>query len=166
MKFENSLVKDVLKIRSKYTNHVGIEIEAEGKNLPQIDTPVWKSERDPSLRGESYEYVLRKPVPFDMTNQVLAQVGEEWEKVGAKIKDSPNAGVHIHINASDLTVTQLFNLISLYLVVEHVLVAACGVDRIGNLFCLRASDAEYLIDVIESAVRENDLSHFHSDDIR
>jgi hypothetical protein len=166
MKFETMKVKDVLRIRGKLTNHVGIEIEVEGSNLPEIDTEVWKSERDQSLRGESWEYVLRTPVPFNMTDSVLAQMQEEWKTHNAVIKNSPNAGVHVHINASDLTVTQLFNFISLYLVVENVLVNTCGVDRVGNLFCLRASDAEYLIDVIQDAVRENDLSLFHTDDLR
>lgn len=166
MKFERMLVGNVLKIRGKLTNHVGIEIETEGTSLPNIDTEVWKSERDGSLRGESWEYVLRSPVPFNETDSVLAQMQEEWTTHNSVIKNSPNAGVHVHINCSDLTVTQLFNFISLYLVVENVLVNTCGIDRVGNLFCLRASDAEYLIDVIQDAVRENDLKLFHTDDLR
>lgn len=166
MKYENMLIGDVLKIRGKYTNHIGIEIETEGKNLPHIDTPVWKSERDPSLRGESFEYVLRKPVRFDEVNRVLNEMQKHWHDAGSEIKDSPNAGVHVHINVSDLTVAQMYNFVSLYLVVENILIAQCGVDRIGNLFCLRASDAEYLLDVIGNSITDADMNKFHTDDLR
>ncbi len=71
MKYENRLVKDVLGIKSRLSNHIGIEIEVEGESLPHVDTEVWKSEQDNSLRGESYEYVLRRPVPFEETQSVL-----------------------------------------------------------------------------------------------
>ncbi len=166
MKYENKLVKDVLRIESEYTDHQGIEIETEGRNLPRIDSRVWKSEADGSLRGESYEYVLRKPIPFGKEKEALAALKEEWKQAESVIKNSPNAGVHVHINCSDLTVTQLFNYISLYLVVEEILVNKCGVDRIGNLFCLRASDAEYLIEMLMTSVRNQDLHVLHTDDLR
>lgn len=166
MRFEDKTVAEALKIKSKLSDHVGIEIEAEGRRLPNIDTEVWKSEQDNSLRGESFEYVLRQPVPFSLTTEVLAQIQEEWKQNEAKIKNSPNAGVHVHINCSDLTVKQLYNYISLFLVVENILVDASGKDRIGNLFCLRASDAEFLIDALGLAIREQDLRILHTDELR
>lgn len=166
MKYERKLVKDVLGLRGRYTNHLGIEIETEGRRLPVVDTEVWKSERDGSLRGDAWEYVLRKPVAFGDEVAALDELRHICDENGAVIKDSPNAGVHVHVNCSDLTVTQLFNFISLYLVVEEMLVAKCGEDRVGNLFCLRASDAEYLIDALIHAVREQDLRSLHSDDLR
>lgn len=166
MKYENKLVKDVLGLRGRYTDHVGIEIETEGTRLPQIDNEVWKSEQDNSLRGESFEYVLRQPVPFKETQNVLSMVGDEWKAARSQIKNSPNAGVHVHINCSDLTVTQLINFISLYLVVENILVSKCGEDRVGNLFCLRACDAEFLIDMLAVAIKEQDLRILHTDELR
>ncbi len=166
MKYEAKTVKQVLRIEKDFTDHQGIEIETEGNNLPHVDTKVWKSEADGSLRGESYEYVLRKPIPFGAEKAALAELKEAWVTQGSKIKNSPNAGVHVHINCSDLTVTQLFNYISLYLVVEEILVNKCGVDRIGNLFCLRASDAEYLIDMLVESVKQQNLHILHTDDLR
>ncbi|QHJ80962.1 MAG: hypothetical protein [Caudoviricetes sp.] len=165
-KYERKTVAQVMGIESKYTDHQGIEIETEGSSLPMINTPVWKSEADNSLRGESFEYVLRKPIRFGEEDKALAEIKEHWEGNGAKIKDSPNAGVHVHINCSDLTVTQLFNYISLYLVVEELLIAKCGDDRVGNLFCLRASDADYLIEMLAESVRSQDLRMLHTDDLR
>ena len=165
-KYERKTVGQVLSIRSEYTDHQGIEIETEGKRLPEINTPVWKSEADNSLRGESFEYVLRRPIPFGKEREALAELKEAWTEARSIIKDSPNAGVHVHINCSDLTVTQLYNYISLYLVVEELLIAKCGPDRVGNLFCLRASDAEYLIDMLVESVRNQDLRLLHTDDLR
>lgn len=166
MKFENRLVSDVLGKPSKLSNHVGIELEIEGEDLPEVTNAYWKSERDGSLRGESYEYVLRKPIPHKEAQKALQQIAGIWEQNESKIKDSPNAGTHVHVNCSDLTVVQLFNFLSLYLVIEDILIERCGKDRIGNLFCLRSCDAEYLVDVITKAVRDNDLSLFHTDDLR
>ena len=166
MSFERKLVRDVLKLQSRLTDHIGIEIEAEGTNLPRVEDGVWKSENDPSLRGESFEYVLRKPIPFNETKMALALMEEAWKSNEAVIKDSPNAGVHVHINCGDLTVTQLFNFLSLYLVVEDILVNTCGQHRIGNLFCLRACDAEYLVDMLGVAIKEQNLSVLHTDDLR
>lgn len=166
MKYERKLVGQVLGSRGNLNNHIGIELEIEGSRLPEVSTSFWKSERDGSLRGESFEYVLRKPIPFDKTKEALNEIQKEWDGAESRIKDSPNAGTHIHINCSDLTVTQLFNYVSLYLVVENILVDTCGIDRIGNLFCLRSGDAEFLVDSIVQAVREADLSVLHTDDLR
>lgn len=165
-KYERKLVGRILGIADKYTDHLGIEIETEGKNIPQVNTPTWKSEQDASLRGEAWEYVLRKPIKFGEETKALAELKEHWLENKARVKDSPNAGVHVHINCSDLTVTQLYNYISLYLVVEEILINKCGNDRIGNLFCLRASDAEYLIEMLSESVRNQDLSILHTDDLR
>lgn len=166
MKFETMLVKDVLKKKTKYTDHVGIEIETEGDSLPCIESDTWKSEADGSLRGESFEYVLRQPVLFTEVKSALDEMQQEWQNAGSTIKNSPNAGVHVHINVSDLTITQLYNFISLYMVVENILIDTCGEHRIGNLFCLRASDAEYLVEALMESCQKADISMFHTDELR
>lgn len=43
----------------------GIEIEVEGVNLPAVANNVWTTTHDGSLRGESAEYVLKKPLDID-----------------------------------------------------------------------------------------------------
>lgn len=166
MKYERKTIAQVLNKSNKLGNHVGIELEIEGRNLPEVSTTFWKSERDGSLRGESYEYVLRQPTPHVEARKALQEIASIWESHEAKIKDSPNAGTHVHVNCSDLTITQLFNFLSLYLVVEDILVDQCGKDRIGNLFCLRSCDAEFLVDTMVQAVRDADIGYFHTDDLR
>lgn len=166
MKFEQALVGKLLQKRNAYTDHVGIEIETEGSSLPNIDNDYWKSEPDGSLRGESWEYVLKKPVHYPDTKLALDNLKVSWEGNKSVIKNSPNAGVHVHINVGDLTVTQLFNFVALYMIVEDMLVDKCGEHRIGNLFCLRVTDAEYIIDMIVSAIRTSNLMALHTDEIR
>lgn len=166
MKFERILVKKVLGINTNYTDHVGIEVETEGTSIPKIDNEYWRSDADGSLRGENYEYVLKNPVKFEDVGKVLANLKQCWERAGSEVKNSPNAGVHVHINVSDLTITEMYNFISLYLVVENILIQQAGDDRIGNLFCLRASDAEYLLDVIAQSIRERNIKIYHTDELR
>lgn len=167
MRYEDKLVGNVLGKRNGYTDHIGVEIETEGQRLPKVENELWRSDIDGSLRGaEAWEYVLKEPVHKDELHKAMLALKYEWHKAKSVVKDSPNAGVHVHINVSDLTVTQLYNFISLYLVLEDILVDKCGPDRIGNLFCLRASDAEYLLDMLAEAIRTTDLSILHTDDLR
>lgn len=166
MRYEEKLVGAVLRKENGYTDHVGIELEIEGKNLPLVDTRTWRSDKDGSLRGESFEYVLKEPVPRDGIHKALCEIDAKWKGANAIIKNSPNAGTHVHINVSDLTVTELFNFLTLYFIVETPLVDQCGEDRVGNLFCLRSCDAEYLMTALEEAVRKSDLRLLHTDDLR
>lgn len=166
MKFEQRLVKDVLRKKNDYADHVGIELEIEGERLPLVDNKIWKSEKDGSLRGESFEYVLKEPVPRERVTEVLTNIASRWKDANAIIKNSPNAGTHVHINVGDLTVTQLFNFKALYLIVEDLLVDQCGVDRVGNLFCLRACDAEYLLEQLVISVRQSTLENLYTDELR
>lgn len=166
MKFEQTTIASLLNKRNKYNDHVGIEIETEGTSLPNINNDYWRSEADGSLRGESFEYVLKVPMHYPDVPLALNNMSECLKAAGSKVKDSPNAGVHVHINVGDLTVTQLFNFVALYLIVEDLLVDKCGTHRIGNLFCLRISDAEYLIDHMVKVIRAADLKLLLTDEIR
>lgn len=166
MRYEDKKVGDVLGMRNGYTDHIGVEIETEGKRLPKVDSELWRSDKDGSLRGEAWEYVLKAPVHKEELHKAIVALKYEWHKAKSVVKDSPNAGVHIHINVGDLTVTELYNFLSLYLVVEDILIDKCGENRVGNLFCLRASDAEYLLDMLAESIRKTDLSMLHTDDLR
>ncbi|AJT60758.1 putative amidoligase [Citrobacter phage CVT22] len=166
MRFEEKKVGDVLRKRNGYTDHIGVEIETEGQRLPKVDSELWRSDVDNSLRGEAWEYVLKEPVHKDKLHEAMEEMKAEWKKAKSVVKDSPNAGVHVHINVSDLTVTELYNYLALYLVMEEILIDKCGTNRIGNLFCLRASDAEYLLDMLAEAIKTTDLSILHTDDLR
>ena len=152
---------------------IGIEIEMEGENIPNYERVlmgtqnVWKGERDGSLRGQSVEFVLRRPVPRKDVNTAL-RIAKEYleEKCNAIMKPSSRTGVHVHINVRDLTLNQVFVFMITWFLVEEAMVAYCGETREGNLFCLRLKDAEALLDYAELAIRHEDLSILHTDEIR
>lgn len=145
---------------------VGVEIEVEGKNLPDV-AKYWRRELDGSLRGEeNAEYVLSSPLPIGTLPTALKYLKLAYKKSGAVVDDSVRAGVHVHVNVQGMNIVQLYNFITLYLVLEELLVKFCGPTREGNLFCLRACDAEFLIVALKMAARTKRFRHLVNDDLR
>jgi hypothetical protein len=158
-------IKDLCNLRS-VQGDVGVEIEVEGYNLPD-DVQYWKAVGDGSLKGEeSLEYVLTRPVPIDDLHGRLAILKKAFEDRNAEFDETYRAGVHVHVNVQDLTVRQLFTFVVLYLTLEELLLTFCAKHRIGNHFCLRASEAGYLPALICRAIEKQDLKSLHTDDIR
>ena len=155
------------------TNHtkgeVGLEIEMEGTNLHiDEDLGFWRGEADGSLRGdESIEYVLRKPVPRNQVAKALDELYVALREQEATIDMTHRTSVHVHINVQQLEVNEVYNFICLYLIFEDMIMdAMCSESRKGNLFCLRASDAEYLYEHIERAIEHKDLRWLNEGDVR
>lgn len=144
---------------------LGVEVEVEGINLPYLDGD-WRTENDHSLRGESREYVMREPRSLADTHSVLENLGAALNAEGTEFIESVRAGVHVHLNVQDLTIVEMYNLMTIYYIVEYILVHYCGETREGNLFCLRATDAEYQINVVEQAVKKKSLNILGDDIIR
>lgn len=151
--------------RFKTAGDVGIEIEVEGRNLPYPEK-YWKREQDGSLRGESAEYVLVKPLSLDQAAIALKSLAIDYKKAGAEIDDSVRAGVHVHVNVQTLNIVELYNFITLYLVLEELLVEFCGPTRVGNLFCLRSCDADFLVDSLKAAARGRRFRTLVDDNLR
>lgn len=164
------LVRDVFRVR-RVEGDIGMEIEAEGQRLPEPSRQHWLVTHDGSLRGEyphqACEYVFPGPKTLEQTRTALKHLENLYKERNSKVNDSPRCGVHVHINCQSLTITQLYNFMTLYLVVENLLVRWCGPDREGNLFCLRAKDAEYLLLSLKSGLRDREFRrHFYSDNLR
>src|SRR6478735_4455003 len=160
-----AVIRDLLKLK-KETGELGIEIEVEGDSIPRDPLKYWKREEDGSLRGESGEFVLRKPLPYDEMLVALQELEEAYVKWGTKVSNSIRAGVHVHVNVQELTLNQLMNFITTYVILENVLVKWCGKSREGNLFCLRCKDAEAWLQALESALERHDLKSLLQDNIR
>ena len=145
---------------------VGIEIEVEGDNLPgQLE--YWRCEHDGSLRGNSMEYVLARPLLLAEAKRALKELDKEYKKHGTVVHDSGRAGVHVHVNCQGMNIIQLYNFMVLYLMFEDVLVQWCGEDRVGNLFCLRSKDAEFLIYALCRGLEKGKFRElFATDDLR
>ena len=157
---------DLLPLR-KQDGEVGIEIEIEGEDLPSCRAnPYWKGVGDGSLRGESIEYVLKKPVKRNKVLPALRNLKTAWFKTGSVIDPSERAGVHVHINMQEETLAVTGTFMCLYYCFESVLLRYCGESREGNHFCLRVRDAEFVLRYIEHAIETGDLGSLHTDKIR
>ena len=67
------LIKNLVGIKNTYTDHVGLEFEIEGVNIPN-NVPGWRVENDGSLRGESHEYVLPEPCHINVGDLTYTQL--------------------------------------------------------------------------------------------
>lgn len=150
----------------KTTGDVGIEIEVEGTRLP-VAEKFWNNEADGSLRGaETREYVLMKPSTLKEARMALSYLDAQYKAHDTVVDDSVRAGVHVHVNVQDLNAVQLYNFMVLYLILEEPLVKWCGPHREGNLFCLRAGDADYLLGQLQQVAVTRDFGALHSDQLR
>lgn len=145
---------------------VGIEIECEGHNLLLDPSKWWKGIADGSLRGESIEYILRAPIDRAKVLESLNLLSKELAQHGSKVDESYRTSVHVHLNAQPMKMRHVFNQICLYLILEDILVEYCGKERIGNVFCLRASDAEGMIDRIRRAIKKGEYANIGQDGMR
>lgn len=144
---------------------LGVEIEVEGHNLPDAKH-YWKRDYDGSLRGECTEYVLRKAMTLPEVKKALISLNKAYKDNKTKVNDSVRAGVHIHVNVQHLTVVQLFNFMTTYIILEDLLVRYCGEYREGNLFCLRIKDADYLLYTLEKVARDKTFHKLNNDVLR
>lgn len=164
----NEKVVDLLHLKPT-EGDVGIEIEMELEDEPPITQDFknhWKLEGDGSLKVNGVEFVLKKPVKFSRVPKLLETLRTNLEKNDMEIMDSMRAGVHIHLNMQQSTMKQVMNLLCCYYPMETALTRFCGNGREGNLFCLRARDANGVISEIESAIKLNDLGVLNTDRLR
>lgn len=148
------LVKDFFNvIAPKRTNKdVGFELEVEGNNLLN-EVAGFDVTRDGSLRGDNREYVFKRPSTQRNAKLLIKRLCKELNKE-CEILDTGRAGTHVHVNVQNLSMKELLNYITLYAVMEEVLVAYCGENREGNHFCLRLIDAQFTVDTIRRGLRE------------
>lgn len=163
-------VRKIFRLPVPVEGDVGLEIEVEGSNLPRTGE-YWNVEHDGSLRGEGLdtacEYVFRQPLTLKGTKKALTYLKKQYEKNEAVVNDSPRCGVHVHVNCQKLTIVQLYNFMTAYLIFEELLVNWCGPTRVGNLFCLRVKDAEYLLYSLVRALETGDYRRsFATDELR
>lgn len=154
----------------KVTGDVGIEVEMEvskswfGKDK-RFDK-VWRVDHDGSLKNIGYECVLRKPCKIFDVDENISLIKHFLIKNNSEVQPTIRAGVHIHLNVQDLTFEEVLNLSILYYILENPIVKFCGENRVGNLFCLRARDAEYVIEVLNKFISNLNPQYLNSDSIR
>ena len=152
----------------KQSGDLGVEIEVEANNIPSADSisKYWKLEADASLRGESGEFVLKKPLSPKDLSLAFTSLGQAMKDAGTVIRPTYRAGVHVHVNVQDLTPKQLITFIATYFMLEEVFLSFCDKTRKGNHFCLRMSDASYTLDMITDMIMSSDLRKVDTEDLR
>lgn len=146
---------------------VELEVELSDRGVYPEPNAKWRMEYDGSLRGNAYEFVMRKPLPLEASKVAVREVYDCIKATGSDILDTGRAGTHVHVNVQDLSLIELYNFICCYLIVEELITETCGKYRQGNLFCLRAVDANNLVDTIEESLKHlNPLDHYNTDSIR
>lgn len=148
-------LSDILAL-AKQTGDFGIEIEVEGRNLPNVDNVVWKTEADGSLRNGK-EYIFKKAQSIKTVPVALRNLEKEFKKAAAELQFSFRTSVHVHMNMQDLTYQQILNTIYTYLLLEAPLMSFCDEGRKGNRFCLRLEDAEGAIPVFKNLFFEGEM---------
>ena len=151
----NRLVEDIFYGKPLHKGEVGIEIEVEGRGLPRAIPSYWEFHEEPSLRGEHAEYVLARPVRRSSVGSLLVYLQKKLKEASAVIHDSQRTSVHVHINVQGLYIRQVYNLLVLYTILEDIFAEYAGEDRIGNLFCLRAKDAEFWITKLRKDAKDD-----------
>ena len=123
---------------------IGIEIELEGVLrpgrgfegiLPATLEQYWVAHEDGSLHDNGCEFTLRIPLFGEDLRKALhgmmafAATQKTW-------KASLRTGIHIHLDARDLTRHQLLGLLGYYILFEPAIYSWIGAGRHANNFCV------------------------------
>jgi hypothetical protein len=122
---------------------VGIEVEVERvlRTTSVLKLPngshLWGAKEDGSLRNEGREFVSLpikgKAIPFALTT-LHGILHNEKNCVGHEF--SERTSVHVHVDARELSVEQLANVVLTYIMVEPLLYKFCGKSRHQSIFCV------------------------------
>jgi len=163
-------VYHILGLAEPKRGDVGLELEVEGNApLPHIEEKSWKTKDDGSLRGHGKEYYSKQPIKVD--DKLFERIKYLSDKLRQPqhqvLENCYRTSFHVHCNVTDFTIKQVWTAATTYWLVENLLAEYSGDDRKGNLFCLRLSDAESLIDYVVKDLRGNEpFRHIRQDRIR
>ncbi len=131
---------------------VGVEIEVETKTaMYDANIPCgWKPVREGSLRNNGIEFVMTKAFNIDVAKAKIKDMTACIEKHGPI--ESRRTSVHVHMNVQEYSPKKIWAIITCMWLLEDLISEYAGVDRKGNLFCLRASDASNIIKLASSDV--------------
>lgn len=142
----------------------GVEVELEGKNvINKTEMNIgswWVMHPDGSLRaikgGESIEYIFKYPLNINDTEKAVNVLFDYLNTAKVKVFPSYRTSIHVHVNFVMDPFRVVYNFMTLCLILDELLVSQNGDHRIGNNFCLRATDAmgqvNSLIQSIESGM--------------
>lgn len=125
---------------------VGIELEIEGTHLP--NAPPWQCKSEGSLQN-GIEYIS-KPIKAGDVEKLVDNLAKTIQLEGGKIKPSYRCSTHIHVNVLPETLENVLGFMVVFVMFEPLLLALCGPQRDGNLFCMSSFDTGDTVSSFES----------------
>jgi hypothetical protein len=137
-------IRDILGMR-RAAGEFGIELELEGRDLRNVEYPhpQWTFHEEGSLRNGGVE-VVSKVLKIAQVEDAVNAVATAITRTGAEV--DPNAhrpSTHIHSNAQDKPLGDVFGLVCVFHAVEPLWFRLCGDKRDGNAFCLPNYDSGF-----------------------
>ena len=144
------------RILSKADQTFALEIECEGDHMsmPTREEHYWTVTHDPSLRGESCEYIMTTPRKLESLDSVVRQ----WKRISDRSNinfKSKRTSTHVHVNFQHKTLLQTFTACTAFWFLENLLLQFCDEARTANFFCLRLEDANERLDKILQVTQED-----------
>jgi hypothetical protein len=139
---------------------IGAEFEIEGKNLPASVT-YWGMKTDNSLRGECAEYYFPQAMFRADAEAAIRHLYASFDGTRRIMKPSVRTSTHYHLNFQRCTVREMFGLMTVFTIIEPVLLTVCGSQRHGNLFCLSCYETGDLFEFTKALVKrlENEIPY-------
>jgi len=129
---------------------VGIELEYEGAPYEIFAKKMrdWSIVQDHSLRGGGMEFVSRVLRPVEVRRAL-----ELAEKVIVDngLFSNKRCGVHVHINCTDLTMSEVWSYITLYSLLEPHIFKEFADGREENHFCVPVMYNTHFVDCMKSS---------------
>jgi hypothetical protein len=119
------------------SRYYGVEIELE--NVPRAlwehGMYNWAIDGDGSLRNRGAEFRFMRPIAIDRVANALQELQGILE-LYPDVDPSHRCGVHVHMDARDMSSKQIANLMLNYMQIEPSLFASLQGDRVSNNFCV------------------------------
>lgn len=139
-----------------------IEIEVEGKHLPNIRSKYWEAVGDGSLRN-GVEYRSNGPQSLADWELAIDELENEFKAVGSKLDFSFRTSTHIHMNMTQDELGTIQTITYIYLLFEDAFLKYAGEAREGNRFCLGFKDAEGVVNDVLTMLNPANVLLVHGD---
>jgi hypothetical protein len=152
----SSRISDIYRRTGYHPDGFGIEIEVESKEA--LAKP-WSSQYS-SLKGDgSLRNVGMELVSTPLVYKDLPAFYEDYQillsKIGDNFVPTKRTSVHVHMDVSQMSLIQMWNLMSVYYLVEKPLVSTAGEGRSGNLFAQTLDENLGLVKVLSSFLKRD-----------
>lgn len=138
------------------SDFIGVELELENINSNAFHEYIgewWECVTDHSLKFNGNELRFRTALNGSSITSALDIVRSGITKYGLEPYTDGNRGsTHIHLNVSNLTIKELFNIILLSYFLEPVLMDMCHDDRLFSPFSVpssRTKDQKFVLNLIQ-----------------